>query len=395
MKKLMTLILAAMLLLGAVVAAAESSEGNAILVHVEKGSVTVTDPDGNVLPVEEEMAVPSGCVVETGEDSYAYIYLDDSKVVKLDVNTVVTVSRNGGKAEVELQSGQLMFNLEAPLADGEEFIIRMPTMMTSVEGSGAFSLGNALHGYGSEQNVSLIYVYLRISEREKEAQQYCIGRIALREQFRHPPVLTVSGKTLSWDHGYGFIGGDSGDFKLLICEGTEYEKTFDLQLDETVIADNLNLPLGEYRYQISKRSVNLFSTQLQTIASGKFLVGDENELRFLHHIIQIDSITFEDDDQYETECRRYNGTQTEKVAKYVSTKELKKKQVWKREWFDSAIDLPFEFLSIPVPAGYEEILDLFFGDWRTPLQISSGHGGMIFDTSRSYIQYLGELKERQ
>ena len=100
-------------------------------------------------------------------------------------------------------------------------------------------------------------------------------------------------------------------------------------------------------------------------------------------------------DQYETECRRYNGTQTEKVAKYVSTKELKKKQVWKREWFDSAIDLPFEFLSIPVPAGYEEILDLFFGDWRTPLQISSGHGGMIFDTSRSYIQYLGELKERQ
>ena len=99
--------------------------------------------------------------------------------------------------------------------------------------------------------------------------------------------------------GYGFIGDKNGAFKVTICEGTEFEKVFNLQLDNELIADGIELPLGEYRYSISKQSGNLFAMQLTRLVGGSLFGGDVNELRFLKSIIQIDTITFEDDTKYE------------------------------------------------------------------------------------------------
>lgn len=97
-------------------------------------------------------------------------------------------------------------------------------------------------------------------------------------------------------------------------------------------------------------------------------------------------------EQYESECRKYNAVQTKRVAKYFYPGVRKKRTVWKREWFDYSIELPYEFLSIPVPAGYLEFLHAFFGEWEKPVQVKSVHGDVIFDTSRSYIQYFEDIK---
>lgn len=97
---------------------------------------------------------------------------------------------------------------------------------------------------------------------------------------------------------------------------------------------------------------------------------------------------------YEKECARYNGESTGKVAKYFSISEGKKKQVWDRECFKKALDYPFEFISIPVPVGYEKIMDSFFGDWHTPRQVRSFHGLVIFDTGKSYSEYIGERRNK-
>ena len=97
-------------------------------------------------------------------------------------------------------------------------------------------------------------------------------------------------------------------------------------------------------------------------------------------------------DQYEAECRKYNAVQTDRVAKYFYPGSRKKRTVWKREWFDHSVELPFEFLSIPVPAGYQEFLRAFFGEWEKPAQVKSVHGDVIFDTSRSYLQYFEDIK---
>lgn len=52
------------------------------------------------------------------------------------------------------------------------------------------------------------------------------------------------------------------------------------------------------------------------------------------------------------------------------------------------IYMPFEILSIPVPFNYEKILEELYGDWHEFIIAPSMHGKVIFDTEKSYIEYL-------
>ena len=47
--------------------------------------------------------------------------------------------------------------------------------------------------------------------------------------------------------------------------------------------------------------------------------------------------------------------------------------VWEKAWYKEVIEVPFEFITLKVPAGYDG---------------SSDHGDIIFDTDRSYKEYL-------
>lgn len=94
--------------------------------------------------------------------------------------------------------------------------------------------------------------------------------------------------------------------------------------------------------------------------------------------------------RYEAECKSYNNKNTLRVAKYFHIPFLRK-QIWMREDFDSTTDVPFETINISIPNGYERILDTFFGEWRTPVKATSTHGGVIFDTRKSYIDYIKEM----
>lgn len=48
----------------------------------------------------------------------------------------------------------------------------------------------------------------------------------------------------------------------------------------------------------------------------------------------------------------------------------------------------FEMLKIPLPNGYENILEKQYGDWRTPVKEPSVHGGVVFDVDLPYHEYL-------
>ncbi|MBQ6482360.1 MAG: hypothetical protein IJI45_14695 [Anaerolineaceae bacterium] len=162
------------------------------------------------------------------------------------------------------------------------------------ESANVFALGNAIYGYSDTEGKEWLRVYLSVSMKDQVTQTYLLGKIAVKEQFVEKPIIKVEDGKLRWNSGYGFIGDTSGCFKITICDGTEYEKHYDLRLNEELIADDLQIPLGEYKYTISKQSGNLFFLQLIPITSGSFCVGDINELRFLNRTIQIDTITFED-----------------------------------------------------------------------------------------------------
>ncbi len=68
-----------------------------------------------------------------------------------------------------------------------------------------------------------------------------------------------------------------------------------------------------------------------------------------------------------------------------------KKIMFLKEWFSKTIELSFEMLSIPVPEGYLQMLELSFGDWEKfpPIeQRGSWHSDLICDVNRPYTDYL-------
>ena len=94
---------------------------------------------------------------------------------------------------------------------------------------------------------------------------------------------------------------------------------------------------------------------------------------------------------YIREVTKYDGQPTKRVAKYFNglmTEKDRRRRVWERSWFDTTVMLPFEMMEIPAPGGYLELLDRFYGDWKTPVRGTATHGGVIYDTSRSYKEYL-------
>jgi len=61
--------------------------------------------------------------------------------------------------------------------------------------------------------------------------------------------------------------------------------------------------------------------------------------------------------------------------------------------FAETVMLPFEFLEVPAPVGYEEILNREYGDWHRFVRGAAGgsmHEGVTYDTERPYTEYLRE-----
>lgn len=58
--------------------------------------------------------------------------------------------------------------------------------------------------------------------------------------------------------------------------------------------------------------------------------------------------------------------------------------------FSSYLNVPFEYLTVPVVKGYEEMLKLSYGDWHVFVKGGSGHGTLIVDADRSYKDVLME-----
>lgn len=85
--------------------------------------------------------------------------------------------------------------------------------------------------------------------------------------------------------------------------------------------------------------------------------------------------------------QKYNGTDTRCVAMLG----LAEDSAFPREWLEDTVELPFEFLQVPAPVGYKEMLTAIYGRWETPVRGAAGqcaHDGMIFDTERPYTEYL-------
>jgi|GEM_PF-1708504 len=141
MKKRLSLLLAFALMLAAVapgVMAAERAVASTLRLDATEGTVSVSNRAGKSISVTARMKLYAGYSVATALESYGYISLDDTKAIKLDAKSEVQLKQSGQKLEVGLISGNLFFDVTAPLKESESLNIRTSTMVTGIRGTAGF-----------------------------------------------------------------------------------------------------------------------------------------------------------------------------------------------------------------------------------------------------------------
>ncbi len=116
-------------------ALAESATAATMQLMKTEGTVDVSNSRGRSISMMERMRLYNGYQVETQEASYAWINLDDAKLIKLDAVSKAGLRKSGRNLEILLHSGNLLFNVTEPLEDDESMNIRTSTMVVGVRGT--------------------------------------------------------------------------------------------------------------------------------------------------------------------------------------------------------------------------------------------------------------------
>lgn len=115
--------------------------------------------------------------------------------------------------------------------------------------------------------------------------------------------------------------------------------------------------------------------------------------RFIRHVQY--KITKPDYEVYykdfEAECKKYNDIENlTMVADFCIPIGMDRIQRY-REDFEDLIKVDFEFLKIPVFRRYDRNLRRLYGEnYMIPLKTETEHGGVIFDTEKSYKEYISK-----
>ena len=135
-QRALSLLLALMMVLTcAPTALAESTEAAMMRLMKTEGAVSVTNSKGRSVATRADMRLHSGYGLETEEASYAWINLDDAKLVKMDAVTEISIRKSGKKLDILVDSGSLFFNVSKPLEEDETLNIRTSTMAVGVRGT--------------------------------------------------------------------------------------------------------------------------------------------------------------------------------------------------------------------------------------------------------------------
>lgn len=90
---------------------------------------------------------------------------------------------------------------------------------------------------------------------------------------------------------------------------------------------------------------------------------------------------------YENICAKYKNIQTKRVS-YIAYSLGKEKHIWEKEWFESSINISFEFTKIPAPVAYDERLKKEYGDYMVIKHAPTSHGDVTLDANTPYKKYL-------
>lgn len=111
------------------------------IVFLLKGSVTLKDASGKVIPVEPKVTrIASDHTIETSKSSYADILLSDASIIRVYQNTKLQIQSilagNGvDESKVVLTTGKLFLKTEGKINKERSIIVTTPTTVAGVRGT--------------------------------------------------------------------------------------------------------------------------------------------------------------------------------------------------------------------------------------------------------------------
>lgn len=96
---------------------------------------------------------------------------------------------------------------------------------------------------------------------------------------------------------------------------------------------------------------------------------------------------------YEKQLGEYANCETYKTCIYGLWRK-DNRWIFDNSCFRNTIYVPFEFLEVPIPKGYNSILTQLYGDWKVMRQERSMHSeinGSFYDPENSYTNYVDKI----
>lgn len=90
---------------------------------------------------------------------------------------------------------------------------------------------------------------------------------------------------------------------------------------------------------------------------------------------------------YEELCTKYKNCETKRVS-YIAYSRGKEKHIWEKKWFENHYEVPFEFIKIEIPSGYDERLKKEYGDYMVCRHAPTAHGEAILSADIPYTEYF-------
>lgn len=160
------------------------------------------------------------------------------------------------------------------------------------DGQGLVTIGNALQSFSGTESFTDANIVMNVSSPTQKAS-YTLARVFFKERFLKRPEFWFEDNKLFWDHGGAFIGNAGRQFSLTLTSPADADYEFKLDEDTDFLSIPDEMPIGNYRYQISIQTGSLFKKVKETIAAGDCIIGDKNLLRFINRRIVVESITDE------------------------------------------------------------------------------------------------------
>lgn len=103
------------------------------LVEAE-GNVWISALD-NEMPAINNMKLHDGYQITTGKGSEALILLDQTKIIRMDEDSILKIQKKDRNLELELKEGRVFFNVLKPLDENETMNIHTSTTVTGIRGT--------------------------------------------------------------------------------------------------------------------------------------------------------------------------------------------------------------------------------------------------------------------